>query len=49
MKMSILDLFPLGLQKIRRQKPVLYLAFSRIADFFECVKLPQNKQNCIIA
>ena len=43
LKMSILNLFPLGLQKFRRQKPALYLAFSHIAHFFGCAKLPQNK------
>ncbi len=47
--MSILNLFPLGLQEIRRQKPALYLVFSHIAHFFGCAKLPQNKQNCIVA
>ena len=47
--MSILNLFPLGLQNIQRQTLAPYLAFSHIAHFFGCAKLPQNKQNCIIA
>ena len=41
--MSILNLFPLGLQNNRRLEPVLYLAFRHIVRFFGCAKCSQNK------
>ena len=43
MKMSILNLFPLGLQKIRRPEPAPCLVFRHIARFFGCAKYSQNK------
>jgi hypothetical protein len=41
--MSILNLFPLGLQNNRRQEPAPYLAFRYFARFFGCAKCSQNK------
>ena len=38
LKMSILNLFPLGLQNIRRLEPAFCLAFRHIVRLFGCAK-----------